>query len=801
MMNVPSKLGNLNNQDDLHSFLKLGLIGFSIVSPARYWIEVNDRLCRILGYTRKELLASTWDELTYPDDLEKDVELFDALISGKKNSYDLDKRYIRKDGTVVYATISVSCQRNNDGTVKRIFASVMDISERKKAEDSLREREECLELFFSQSLDGFYFMMLDEPVVWNDQADKDKVVEYMMSHERMIKVNDALVKQYKSTREQFLGLTPNDFYAHDLEYGKRLWRQNCDCIKMRIVTDERRMDGSQMFIEGDYTCIFDAQKRIVGHFGIQRDITSQKLAGNTLRESEERYRTVFKTNPDAISITTLDGVYIDINEGFICLTGFTQKDVIGFSVSTIGIWTIATDRLKMIEGLKKSGVVKNLETIFHCHDGSLKTGLISASIININNEPCILSITKDISERKIIENELIIAKNKAEQLSRLKSSLLMNMSHELRTPLNGILGFSSILGDSLEKAENKYMADIIYQSGTRLMGTLNSIIELAQVEADRTVMEIELADVGVTTKSELKKHQNLFEKKRIRLITTIDDGIYVKIDKTIFGDILYHLLDNAVKFTEKGSVHVSVSSKFHNNRKMAILKVKDTGIGISKDQMEYIFDTFRQGDEGIGRCFEGNGIGLSLCRKFTNLMGGSLEVESQLGQGSVFTLYLPFSDEKPVINGVDINEQKQTQCASFEITHKKRNKLKVLIVEDNQYNCDLTAIYLKNNCIADKSYTGKSALNMALQNDYDIILMDINLGQDMDGIMTGHEIRKMKNYSHIPIIAVTGYTTHEEREYIMNQGFNGFLSKPFTKQQLLLMIDQFSLSTVEESVL
>ncbi|MCI0691779.1 sigma 54-interacting transcriptional regulator [candidate division KSB1 bacterium] len=166
------------------------------------------------------------------------------------------------------------------------------VTERHRAEDVLRESEARLELFFSQSLDGFFFMMLDEPVRWDDTVDKDKVLDYVFSHQRMTKVNDAMLAQYGATREQFLGLTPNDFYEHNLAHGREVWRRFFDAGRLHVETDERKLDGTPMSIEGDYICFYDSEGRITGHFGIQRDVTERKRAEAALRQYNQRLRTL-----------------------------------------------------------------------------------------------------------------------------------------------------------------------------------------------------------------------------------------------------------------------------------------------------------------------------------------------------------------------------------------------------------------------------------------------------------------------------------------------------------------------------
>jgi PAS domain S-box-containing protein len=172
------------------------------------------------------------------------------------------------------------------GKPRYLAGYTMDITERRQAEERLKRQEALLETFISQSLDGFFFMMLDEPIEWNDSADKDKLLDYTFARQRMTKVNDAMLAQYGAKREQFIGLTPNDRMAYDIPYSKSLWRTLFDDGRLAVKTSEQKLDGAPMWIEGEYVCMYDSQGRITGHFGIQREITAQKKMEEELWRSE-----------------------------------------------------------------------------------------------------------------------------------------------------------------------------------------------------------------------------------------------------------------------------------------------------------------------------------------------------------------------------------------------------------------------------------------------------------------------------------------------------------------------------------
>ena len=215
----------------------------------------------------------------------------------------------------------------------------------------------------------------------------------------------------------------------------------------------------------------------------------------------------------------------------------------------------------------------------------------------------------------------------------------------------------------------------------------------------------------------------------------------------------------------------------------------DTGIGISEGQMKIIFEPFRQASEGLGRIFEGTGLGLTLCKQFVELMDGEISVESKLGQGSTFILRFPIPE-----SGEKQGESERSVKLG-EILHKGQKAEvwpelipNILIVEDNPLNCDLTARFLEDAALIDKAYDGFEALTMAKSRVYDVVLMDIHLSSEMDGLQTTAELRKLPGYETIPIIAITGYSTLKERDIILSGGLTYYIAKPFDKPSLRKLV-------------
>jgi len=390
--------------------------------------------------------------------------------------------------------------------------------------------------------------------------------------------------------------------------------------------------------------------------------------------------------------------------------------------------------------------------------------------------------------RKKMQQELVEAKQKAEVSSKLTSSLLANMNHELRTPMNGILGFAEILMSELTDADKRSKAENILLSGRRLMDTLDAIMDLSYLESDRVTRKFRPVSVYKILRSVLGVYEPAIRRKNLTLSQDCDIGMMVLGDEQLFTHLIRNLIDNAVKYTERGSITVKVEEVDEEEGKVIEISVTDTGIGIAEEHHEMIFEAFRQVSEGYGRQFEGSGLGLTLSKRIVALMKGTLTVTSNLGEGSVFLVRIPsaqglMSEEKFEPSGFRRIEIQ----ASFpeEPVETVRTIPTLLVVEDNIVNLKLIMVYLKDHCNLYTAVDGRTAIRMTRDRQFDFILMDINLGPGMDGIQAMLEIRKQPSYRYVPIIAVTGYASIGDRDRLINIGFSGYLPKPFDRESIM----------------
>ncbi len=509
------------------------------------------------------------------------------------------------------------------------------IAEQLKVKEELQNSKEKYKTIINLAVDAFF------------HGDSDG---------NFIDINHSATELTGYSREELLNMNMKDLFSQDYLSQNSLRYDLLTKGETKITEREaKHKDGTKIFIE------MNSKKMPDGTFqSFFRDITQRKQVEESLQISEEKFRLAFKTSPESININRLsDGMFIDINGGFSAITGYTAEDVIGKSSFEINVWANPKDRVKLVEGLKQRGRVDNLEADFKMKDGTIINGLMSACVIILNDEPHIISITRDITDRKKAEKTLTIAKEKAEESNRLKSAFLANMSHEIRTPMNGILGFASLLKDQdISDIEHTKYIEIIERSGQRMLNLLNDIIDISKIESGQ--MEINLTETNLNEKIEnvfhffsLEAEEKALQLSFVNALPNKNAVIITDSDK-VFA-VLINLVKNAIKFTDSGSVEFGYEIQESSDTNAIKYFVKDTGSGIALEQQKYIFDRFRQGSESLSRNYEGAGLGLSISKAYVEILGGSIWVESELGMGSTFNFTIPFAKENYQDNNTDIN--------------------------------------------------------------------------------------------------------------------------------------------------
>ncbi len=389
----------------------------------------------------------------------------------------------------------------------------------------------------------------------------------------------------------------------------------------------------------------------------------------------------------------------------------------------------------------------------------------------------------DITERKEVESWIIIAKEMAEAANKAKSTFLANMSHDLRTPMNAIIGISGVLVKKYTDTNERFKEGLrlIHESGERLLNLINDLLDLSRIEAQKMDVSsswFKLSDfmsmVNQTMPLLLKSCDIVFS------IKTEDADKFLFYDKDKIYRILFNLLGNAAKFTKAGSIVLKI--KIDEDK--SIFEVTDTGIGITENQLQYIFEPFYQADDSITREYSGSGLGLALCKSMAELMNGIIEIESEKGKGTVARLMLPgVQDQNSNAHQSDINKTITEHETEYQISGSN-----VLIVDNEYISRETLRHMLDGHYKLSYASDGAEAIELFRNNQYDIVLLDIMM-PGIDGYMVFDEMKIIN--SNVPVIAVTAMAMPEDKKKILEWGFKYFITKPVNREQLIDIIERF----------
>lgn len=457
--------------------------------------------------------------------------------------------------------------------------------------------------------------------------------------------------------------------------------------------------------------------------------------------------------------------YTFINKKAEKLFEYPAKEAIGRTDFDI-MPEAATMIRKEDEELVRTGIAQSGTRRFFTNKNEERFTFQNNNIVSFSDgRKWILYTAWDITDQKILERKLRLAKEEAEESNRIKSAFLANMSHEIRTPLNAIVGFSSILADAEEPEEKEEYINIIENNNTLLLQLVGDILDLSKIESG--TLEFVYSDIDLNALfQELEESARLRQKNDavvIRYLPEMPD-CFVNIEKNRLTQVVTNMMNNAMKFTPSGSITFGYHLK---NTDFLYFYITDTGYGIEKDKKDTVFGRFVKLDSFS----QGTGLGLSICQSIVENLGGEIGVESESGKGSTFWFTLPY---RPV-ELKSVREQKEHRL------NKVESKLTVLIAEDNESNFLLFESILKRQYNILHAWDGEEAVELFKQYNPHLILMDINMPKK-----TGYEatqlIREMS--PTVPIMAVTAYVYAEDEERILNSGFDAYTSKPINAQKL-----------------
>jgi PAS domain S-box-containing protein len=495
-----------------------------------------------------------------------------------------------------------------------------------------------------------------------------------------------------------------------------------------------------------------------------------------LGKSEERYRTIIEDMDDAYVEFDADGRMSFFNNSLCKMMGFPRDELERMGTEEFFDPENLERVSKVFSHIMGSGVS---EKLFECEmiarGGERKHVQMSITLIQNKENKAVgfRCVGRDVTIKKKAELQMRKAKEEAEAASRAKSDFLANISHEIRTPLNAIIGFSELAandaapGDRLRK---------IRKAAGSLLGIVNDILDYSEMENGRFVLEEEEFKLHDVTGEVRNKFAGKAREKGLAFTVKTGTGIPEALvgDPSRLSQVLLNLVDNAIKFTDEGSIEVRVQVEKHfQDGIMLKFRVADTGSGIPEEKIPTLFNAFTQADGSLTRRHGGTGLGLTISRELVEMMGGSLWVESTVGQGSTFTFTAAFKRSRAA----------DAPASSF--PEADLSGIRVLVVEDNQINQQVLLEILKHfHMEPDVAENGKQALSKIKARDYDAILMDIQMPV-MDGYQATKLIREDPRLSGVPIIAVTAHVMDEDRQKCMDAGMNDYLAKPIDTRKLM----------------
>lgn len=528
------------------------------------------------------------------------------------------------------------------------------------------------------------------------------------------------------------------------------------------------------------------------------DITNNKLSELAVRESEKKYRELIHNLDAGIVVHAPDTSIIMCNLKATEILGLTKDQLLGKDVMD-KIWHFLDENYTVLqtEDYPINQILRDKKPLINLVGNVFRPKKQDTALVLVNGFPVMNSKNEisevvvsfvDISLRREMENELIRVKDEAIAATEAKSLFLSTISHEISTPLNGIIGFTELLMKTKNTEEQAEYSNIINDSSNALMAIVNDVLDFSKIESGKLELNIVETDILQLIHQVALFFKNQINLKGLEFKLKVDDSVpqFILTDSVRLKQILLNLIGNAIKFTESGAVSLRVKNVYLNDTSFSTLyfSVKDTGIGIHKENQDKIFDSFAQEDTSITRKYGGTGLGLSISKKLLKLMNSDLNLKSYFGKGSDFNFTIVF--ERPNLNPI-------TTDFSLELEEKNYENLdnaKILIVEDNKINMLLVKKIINQinpNCILFEANNGNEAVKIHANETLDIILMDIQM-PEKNGYDSAYEIRNSGLSNQPPIIALTAGILNEDKQKCLDLGMNDYISKPFKKTDLEQML-------------
>ncbi len=742
------------------------LEAFMVMTPERRIIFANSAACHMYGYDQEEWLKLGIRDL---EALESDDEILnhDELI--RESSYDrFVTRHCRKDGQLIDVEVSVSFIP----VTGEILAFCRDITARIVAEEKIAQASK----------------------EWRSTFDTiPDLIAILDTDYRIIRANRAMTDALKVSPLEALGLTCyRHLHATDTPPDS--------CPHRQLLADGMGHSAEQFeerlgrWFQMSATPLTDAEGRLIGSVHVAHDITEHKRSEEALLRSEATFKSLADTSPLAIFLSVGIGRRAEyINPMFTRLFGYAIEEVptaehwypLAYPDATYRLHIMTEWQRRIAVALETGSEMEPMESVVTCKDGSQKQISWGFEIIGGKT----WSFGVDLTERRQAEEKLALTTRAAEAANRAKSQFLANISHELRTPMNAIIGLGYLaLRTNLTARQHDYLLKMT-TAADGLMLLLNDLLDFAKIEAGMMA----LAESSFTLQPLLEHLLGLVDSgaaaKGVRLMLTNDPLTpeYLVGDPLRLEQVLLNLLGNAVKFTPAGEIELSVRPLQEEGDQVTLeFTVRDTGIGLTPEQLRDVFEAFTQADSSTTRHYGGTGLGLSICRQLVALMGGELYAESEPGRGSTFTVTACFRrGTAPTVEPEPLLDR-ATMTATL-TGHR------VLVVDDHAINRQVLQELLEqvgaNVTIATDGREAVEAVTRA-EGRYDAVLMDLQM-PEMDGYEATLLLRRAWPAERLPIIALTAHARREERERCLKVGMNDHLIKPVNPDRLYACLMQW----------
>ena len=722
----------------------------------------NQALVKLTGFSREELLSMEIWELIHPHSL-KELNTENWFLKRNGKGMRLEFQLKTKSNREVW--VDFAAQLIDYQGKSAYLATALDITEKKKFEQQLIEAEERYSLIVLATNDGISDHNLERDEIYLSPQWKE-----------MLGFKDSEVPNRLDAWLELIHPEDQEVIRNLLEKLRKGEVPNYD-------TDHRLRckDGKYKWIHLRLTVIFDADSRPVRVLGTHTDITERKYAEEMLRESEYRYKSLFSKNSAVMLILNPDsGKIQDVNQAACNYYGYAPEELKGLNYKDINILT----REEMI---REEQLAKQEGRSFHLLRHRLKNGEIRDvevynSHIEIKGKMLVHTIIYDVTHRKKMESELKVAKEKAEEATRAKSTFISSVSHEIRTPLNAIIGLTDLLMQETELSP--YLEENLKSikfSSDHLLDILNDVLDFSKLEAGHLKLDKNEFNLEDLVKGSVKALEYKAREKQIDLNYKIHPDIppVLEGDSSRLRQILLNLLSNAVKFTSEGSIDVFVKLTSKQDQECTLkFLVSDTGIGIPESKLESIFETFSQAETNTFRKYGGTGLGLTISKKLAELQGGDIGVKSIEGMGSTFWVEIPFRISKKEIS----TWEEETYPAA-----KNLQGMKILLAEDDEMNQYVMTQLLKRwKAQVVNASNGDKAIEILSVEDCDLVLMDIHM-PELNGYEAAKIIRdtgsRVLNHQ-VPIIALTADVSDETKLQVEQSGMNDYISKPCNQDDL-----------------